>query len=68
MILRKFGDGKYEIVGDAYVHGIMDGEVTKDQHGRPKEPTKITLKGEVQCCCMLTAELSLLSEKQQNGG
>jgi hypothetical protein len=24
-ILRKIGDG-YELIGDAYVHGIMDGE------------------------------------------
>ncbi len=31
MILRKFGDGKYEIVGEAYVHGIMDGEAMDDQ-------------------------------------
>jgi hypothetical protein len=25
-ILRPLGDGSYELVGEAYVHGVMDGE------------------------------------------
>jgi hypothetical protein len=31
MILRKSDDDKYEIVGEAYVHGIMDGEAMDAQ-------------------------------------
>ena len=26
-VLRKLGKGKYRFIGEAYVHGIMDGEV-----------------------------------------
>jgi hypothetical protein len=29
-VLRKRGEGGYEVVGEAYVHGIMDGEVLED--------------------------------------
>lgn len=25
-VLRKMGEGKYRFIGEAYVHGIMDGE------------------------------------------
>lgn len=37
-ILGKKGDGYYELVGKAYVHGIMDGSfVRKSRKGEPKE-------------------------------
>lgn len=32
LVLRPAGDDHYQIVGEAYVHGIMDGEVMKDSH------------------------------------
>ena len=37
-ILRKKGDGYYELVGEAYMHGIMDGSfVRKSQKEELKE-------------------------------
>lgn len=32
LVLRPVGGDHYQIVGEAYVHGIMDGEVMKDSH------------------------------------
>jgi len=30
-VLRPLGDGEYEVVGEAYVHGIMQGEALKNK-------------------------------------
>jgi hypothetical protein len=30
LVLRAIEQGQYQIVGEAYVHGIMDGELMKD--------------------------------------
>lgn len=32
LVLRPVGDNHYQIVGEAYIHGIMDGETMKDSH------------------------------------
>jgi hypothetical protein len=29
-IIRKVADGKYELVGEAYIHGLMHGELGKE--------------------------------------
>jgi hypothetical protein len=38
-VLREFGDKRYQLIGEAYVDGIMDGEAVASG----KSPRQITL-------------------------
>ena len=33
-VLRSFGAGTYELVGECYIHGVMNGEALQGEHGQ----------------------------------
>jgi hypothetical protein len=42
-ILRKLDDGVHLLVGEAYVHGIMDGEIFEGKENIPREILRLVL-------------------------
>lgn len=56
LVLRPVGGDYYQIVGEAYVHGIMDGEVMKDSHAGQEFKIKgylLQQRNKDYCCYIL---------------